>query len=311
MTIIVLWILLGIIALVVIFLHFSIIAEIKAEGTDVDIKVKYLFFTVYPRKNKRKNKSRKKSNLKEDKSEKFFDDFDDDLEEDLQMAEELPETFESNENVTAVSENTDEETIILDDNLENIFEEGFEDTASEKIPVKKRRVSEKLKKKKKPKKSKPEKEEGKFSELKRKYQTIKPYIPMGWKYFKKLLKRIRICINDVDLAVGKEDAYDAAMNYGRFQGALFNGIALISHIFTVKIKRTDVKCVFNENVFKYKADVTVRVRPSAVIAIAFCLLISFLRKFLPQFIRKKWNIRKKRKAAEKKYKAKTAAVNNL
>ena len=60
MTIIVLYILLGIIALIVILLHFSVRATIKASKQGVDIKVKWLFFTFYPRKPKKPKKPKKK-----------------------------------------------------------------------------------------------------------------------------------------------------------------------------------------------------------------------------------------------------------
>ena len=59
MTIIVLYILLGIIALIVILLHFSVRATIKASKQGAEIKVKWLFFTLYPRKPKKPKKSKK------------------------------------------------------------------------------------------------------------------------------------------------------------------------------------------------------------------------------------------------------------
>ena len=65
MTIIVLYILLGIIALIVILLHFSVRATVKASKQGVDIKVKWLFFTFYPRKPKKpKSRRRKRVSLK-------------------------------------------------------------------------------------------------------------------------------------------------------------------------------------------------------------------------------------------------------
>lgn len=49
-TIIVLWILLGIIAVIVILLHFSITAQIDLNKKGFDLKVRYMFFDIYSTK---------------------------------------------------------------------------------------------------------------------------------------------------------------------------------------------------------------------------------------------------------------------
>ena len=77
----------------------------------------------------------------------------------------------------------------------------------------------------------------KFYELKAQYKKVKPYIPMGWKYFKKLLKAIRFTDTRIVLDVGKEDAYESAMLYGKVQAGLFNTIAILASVFTVKLKK--------------------------------------------------------------------------
>ena len=59
-TIIVLWILLGIIAVIVILLHFSITAQIDLNKKGFDLKVRYMFFDIYPRKPKKKKQKRLK-----------------------------------------------------------------------------------------------------------------------------------------------------------------------------------------------------------------------------------------------------------
>ena len=59
-TIIVLWILLGIIAVIVILLHFSITAQIDLNKKGFDLRVRYMFFDIYPRKPKKKKQKRSK-----------------------------------------------------------------------------------------------------------------------------------------------------------------------------------------------------------------------------------------------------------
>ena len=54
-TIIVLWILLGIIAVIVILLHFSITAQIDLSKKGFDLKGRDMFCDIYPRKSRKKN----------------------------------------------------------------------------------------------------------------------------------------------------------------------------------------------------------------------------------------------------------------
>ena len=109
MTIIALYIILGIIALIVILLHFSVNAYIKLDDDGFKFKLKYLFFNIYPRNKKDKkpkaqnpseNKPKKEKNKVEEKFEEFKDELDDDFE---------IESDEITETVEEVSENVPEQ----------------------------------------------------------------------------------------------------------------------------------------------------------------------------------------------------------
>ena len=257
-TIIVLWILLGIIAVIVILLHFSLTAQIDLNKKGFDLKVRYMFFDIYPRKSKKKKQKRsKKAELPEDSFDDF-EEFKDDIEESLpipqnddtpdktgevseQIAEAKPEKIaknEADENVS-VAEVEDKQEDISDTDADT--ETDVEDKPEE-ITVKqeKRGFAGKLfhKKNKGEKKSASKskgKKKSKLDELKAQYKKVKPYIPKGWKYFKKLLKAVRFTDTRIALDVGKEDAYEAAMLYGKVQAGLFNIIAMLAGIFTVKL----------------------------------------------------------------------------
>lgn len=351
--IIVLWIILGIIAFIVIMLHFSITAKIDLDKNGFDLKVKYLFFDIYPRppkKEKVKNSRRKGSSepAKEGIGEPFSEDFD-------EFMDSLDDDFSDSDNAAAENVQTAENADIVDDDKvaeqvkpENILTNEVQETAdniktieaddtdsaddelsgsesessdnlteAEEIqqsePVKKKSIFSAIKREKKPKAKRSHKKKSKLDELKEKYNVIKPYIPMGWKYFKKMLKTVRFTDTKIELSVGKDDAYEAAMLYGKVQGGLFNVIALISGIFTVKIKKADVNCIFNEKAFDYDVHTVVRIRPSAVIAICFCVGVNFLRIYLPKRSAEKKARKKRRK--ERELKAKAAAenigINNL
>ena len=115
-----------------------------------------------------------------------------------------------------------------------------------------------------------------LASLKAKYLRIKPYIPTTWKYFRKLLKAVRISVDGADIVVGREDAHEAAIYYGIVQNIAAKLFTFLAAFFTLKVKRFDVDCVFIRNAFDGRGDLSVRVRPSAVIAIVVCFAVNFL-----------------------------------
>lgn len=294
MTIIVLYILLGIIAFIVILLHFSVRATIKASRQGVDIKVKWLFFTLYPRKPKKPKKPKKKKGEPETPPETAQQPelSENGLEQFIKEAEEVQKD-------TTVEEKTEK----TDD---TVIKEKTVSTESETVKTK-----TKKKKDKQPKTSEETTEKkGKIAQLKDKFKAIKPYIPTGWKYFKKLLKKIRFTNITADVTVGKEDAYEAAVWYGKVQGILFGLFGWLGSIFTVKLKRVDVHCKFNEKVTDGEIFLKVKVRPSTMIHIAFCLGINFLRIWLRQRRERKRRIKAIRKKRQQALKQKQMNVNN-
>lgn len=272
MTIIVLWIFLSIIAAVVIILHFSVRAYLKFDDEGFEIKVKYLFINLYPRKPKKEKTRRTKvkpQKLKNKNKKEFTDNIDDDFSSEIisENTEDINTEFEDNSEFESQSINTPIE------NPENTSYDENNDKSS----------SIKHSKKSKIKKEKTDsKKESKFSELKEKYYKIKPYLPMGWKNFKKLLKTIRITDLKINVEVGREDAHEAAIYYGMVQGILFNTLGELANAFTVKIKKADVNCVFVKNTIDGEGECFIRVRPSAIIAIAFCVAVNFGIVYLKQ-----------------------------
>lgn len=274
--IIALYIILGIIFAIVILLHFSIRADIAVENKEIDIKLTYFGFQIYPRRDKKKEKPLKASVEKDiSKNIKSKESSDtplsaDEIDELLkQLDDEKKKTVE--ENVSSKEESNSRKTYVkqekCDNNIKNKISES-EDVKSAEDNSKDTKTKSSIKEK--------------FNDIKEKWKIIKPYIPTSWKAVKKLLKTIRFCKTSIVIAVGKEDAYDSALNYGKVNAAVFNSLSLLQMIFTVKLKKCDVQCVFNENTFKYDINTRIYIRPSAVIAIAFCTLINFAIIFFKQ-----------------------------
>ena len=300
MTIIVLYILLGIIAFIVILLHFSVRATVKASKQGVDIKVKWLFFTLYPRKPKKPKKKKKKKGEPEQADAEPQD-----KDKQVDLSENALEEFIKEAEETQEDTKVEEKTAETDD---EVIEEETVSTEAETVKTKKKKKKDKAEKKKSEPKETTETEtaekKGKIAQLKDKYKAIKPYIPTGWKYFKKLLKKIRFTNITADVTVGKEDAYEAALWYGKVQGIIFGSVGWLSCIFTVKLKKIDVHCRFNEKITDGEIFLKVKVRPSTIIHIAFCLGINFLRIFLRQRRERKRRIKEIRKKRETQRKQK-------
>lgn len=290
MTIIVLYILLGIIAFIVILLHFSVRATIRASKQGVDIKVKWLFITLYPRKPKKPKKKKGEPEVPPETTEQ------------PDLSENALEEFIKEAEKTQEETKVEEKTEVRDDVK---VEEETVSTESETVKTKK----EKHKKEHETVNEEKTEKKGKLAQLKDKYKAIKPYIPMGWKYFKKVLKKIRFTNITADVTVGKEDAYEAAVWYGKVQGIIFGAVGWLSSIFTVKLKKIDVHCKFNEKITDGEIYLKVKVRPSTMIHIAFCMGINFLHIFLKQRRERKRRIKALRKKREQQIKSQNNNVN--
>lgn len=246
---ILLWVLLGLVALVVVLLHFSVRAFVKFDGKNADVKVKYLFFTLYPRPEK-KNKT-------------------------TQITKTSIASDEGNTQIV-----TDSSGEIQPENVnikpdEGVIEKEISSQPTEELkPPPKHKVAENKENKQSLK--------DKINDNKEKWHKIKPYVPTSWKSVKKLLKTIRFTHTDIEITTGKEDAYDSAMFYGKVNAALYNGLAVLGEIFTMHYKSTKVNCVFNRDTLDFSVETQVRVRPSAVVAIAFCTLVNYLKIYLKQ-----------------------------
>ena len=110
-----------------------------------------------------------------------------------------------------------------------------------------------------------------------KWESIKLYLPLGKKVFKRLIKSIRISGLNVNLAVANEDAYECAMMYGKANAAIYNALCILKLIFTVSVKQIYITSKFNSSETDYNLKCRVKIRPSTIIAIAFCALIGYLR----------------------------------
>ena len=310
-TTIVLKILLIIILVIVILLHFSVTVFVRGgTGGNFEIKLRYLGITLYPRpkkkKKKKKKKRRKKKKAVKPKQEISETNTEEMTETVAEVAVEKPDETADTQSAAeeihsaTVEEVFGEEDISVGEETSSIEDEKPEDKPAGKKGRRSRKKKEKKKKEKKPreKKEKPEKGESKLDGLKRKWEFIKPYIPPAWKYSKKLLKAVRIEDVKINIDTGKEDAAESAQFYGKLQAALFSVLNFLAMIFTLRVKEANINCHFNVKRLDAEGEAVVKVRPSTMIAIAFCLLFCCAKIFIPYKFRQ-WREKRRKKSAEK------------
>lgn len=96
------------------------------------------------------------------------------------------------------------------------------------------------------------------------------------KHLLNIFKHIYIEELMVDFLIADEDAYKAAMNYGKINVAVYNLINFIRTFFTVTIKTVDIICDFDskESIYDFSAKITVK--PSTILSAAFGILFGLL-----------------------------------
>lgn len=261
-----------------------------------------MFFTIYPRS--KKTKKKKLGKLKKRKTNKnddafFSDSLDDDFKDVNPVAVDVQ--YSANESLTPQEASEPHDKFGFD-KLEDSFETVRSD---EKTDVKSKSAgkakSVHIEKPKREKSNKSKKTDSKITSFKEKLAAIWSYVPTGWKYCRKLLKTVRFTDLYVNVKVGREDAHEAAIYYGAVQGVLFNFLGTLANLFTVKIKKADIDCIFTKNTISGELETDIKIRPSAVIAVAVCAAVSFLFIFLK-------NRRKSKKAGEPAQKRKEQAA---
>ncbi len=120
-------------------------------------------------------------------------------------------------------------------------------------------------------------EEKKGSSLLDKWNAVKVYLPKVKTALKKLLKLIKINDLELHLTVGGEDAATAGMNFGKINAVFYNALALICCLFSVKIKKTEIKCDYENKTFDAQGSLLIKARVLSILALAVYILINYMK----------------------------------
>lgn len=124
---------------------------------------------------------------------------------------------------------------------------------------------------------KPDDEKKSGSSLMDKWNAVKVYLPKVKTALKKLLKLIKIRDLEIHLTVGGEDAAAAGMNFGKINGVFYNALALICCLFSVKIKKTEIRCNYENKAFDAEGSLLIKARVLSILALAVYILINYLK----------------------------------
>lgn len=251
-------IIVGIIALIVLILYFPLNAYITYAEGRLDVRVKFLMFTFYPKKEKPEKKRKKKSGGKKKVSDGSSD------------IKALDEPKEKSEPQLISEEKAEEKS----DDPEKPQFDGIDIEYIDKPPKKKQSVSEDRKK-----------VSDIIDEIKEKLELVKLLWKLAGKYVMKILKDIRIDGLCADITAAGEDACEAALLYGKLNAAVWNIIGFGQRFVKLTVKKVNISCSFDEGKPKYNVSARVNIRPAVfignVLAGAFRLLINIndLKKY--------------------------------
>lgn len=126
------------------------------------------------------------------------------------------------------------------------------------------------------KKAKHKEKKNDKSDLLEKIEAVKVILESSKKGLRRLVKGIRICDINLDFAVADEDAYNAAINYGIVNTAVFNVISFLRIFFTVSIEKINIICRFNSSQSNYDGSCKVKLRPITAILAAGSIYFHYL-----------------------------------
>lgn len=246
------------IGIIVLVCNIPVAAHIRYYGGKLDVKVRFMWLTLYPRPEKTDKPPGKKK-----------------------ITEKSGKTSEASEEEPSHKEPEPEESSPSDNNSSQ--------DKSEASPEKKEKAN-------KAKKSKPSDEKKlplpeRISALVDDLTEKKDAFLLLWELcigpVKRLCGKIYVDGVKIDLTAANEDAYEAAMLYGKLNAGVYNAIAFMKTLMKrFRLDSVRIDCIFNspkEN-SRYDGECRVKLRPAsllnAILAIVFGYLFH-LKKYSP------------------------------
>lgn len=243
----------GIVLLFAVLLNCPVRAKLSYLDGVPAFSVWYLCFKVYPLKEKKPKKKRKKRIKKQNSTE---------------IEQTSDKRTESEDNKPVRDEREQEKASVSDRLRDKLDEVRAENAAEDDI----------LTDGKKP---------DKLGELKETVEKVKLVWNASKGGVRHLFRHIKIYDISLDIVTADEDAYEAAMKYGRMNSYVYGGIALLRTFFTISLKKINIQCKFNSTQSRYNLSCTVTVTPSTALLTALSVLTKYLLLTVPDRLRQR------------------------
>lgn len=253
----------AVIMLIVLLLNLPAYAHIRYYGGKPDIKVRYLWLTIYPKSEKAVKRPRKKGGKKTKES-----------------SDQTPAESSGEKSPPKAEENKAEKKA------------ADEKTVNDGKPGKK--TSEKPEKSKKVKTGKKEEEKeplaDRINTMLDDLNNKKDAVLLLWElcsgHVKKLCGKIRVDDLVIDFASANEDAADAAIGYGKLNIAVYNALATVKRFITVTVRSVTIDCLYDTPAEKsrYDGECKVKLRPASVLNAIFAIVFGYvfnMKKYSP------------------------------
>ncbi len=239
-------IIIAVILLIVLAVNIPVTAYIRYHDGEADVKVSFLFKQLYPHVEKKKRQKRKRKKHRKN----------------IKKAKKKPASEEISFDEPDAPE---EHTAPTDEDKQEAPPEENSEESSENTPKKHRPK----------KKSLIERLNTKLDELNEKKSSVQLAFELLKEPLKKLGGKVRIDDLKIDFAAADEDAYEAAMLYGKVNAAVYNALSAVRCFVPVSVTGIKIDCLFNTPAEKCRWDgeCKIRLRPAsllnAIIAVVF------------------------------------------
>ena len=232
-------IIIAVILLIVLAVNIPVTAYIRYHDGEADVKVSFLFKQLYPHVEKKKRQKRKRKKHRKN----------------IKKAETKP----ASEEISFDEPDAPEEPTAPTD--EDKQEKPLTENTPKKHKPKKKSLFERL--------------NTKLDELNEKKSSVQLAFELLKGPLKKLGGKVRIDDLKIDFAAADEDAYEAAMLYGKVNAAVYNALSAVRCFVPVSVTGIKIDCLFNTPAEKCRWDgeCKIRLRPAsllnAIIAVVF------------------------------------------
>lgn len=205
----------GILLVLIILLNCPLVVSLQYQDKDFNVRVRYLFFTLFPREEKPELSEEEKASAEKKKKEKSK----------KALAKSKSKPAKKKESAKPSAETTVEE---------------------------------------------------RRAEMLEKAKLVIEMIKSSRKAFRHFIKGIQITDIRLDFVAANEDAYEAALLYGKLNMLVFNMIAFIRTFFTISIEKINITCCYNSAESRYDGKCRLQITPGTLLIVFIRIIYHYL-----------------------------------